>query len=162
MQMGGRVFASMLLWVSVMASSLQLAGLITLPGITRVTPGPYPLLYASLAYYYRFVPKLRPNSFKVFGIPFSDKSFTYLAALQVRRAPPRGFPAFYRPTRLTVCCSPQLALNDGMHSLLPAAAGLVSGLVYSSDNIGLHGRYLIPKRVADMCSVRGAATPMLG
>eukprot|EP00500_Bicosoecida_sp_ms1_P004436 CAMPEP_0203808468 /NCGR_PEP_ID=MMETSP0115-20131106/1641_1 /ASSEMBLY_ACC=CAM_ASM_000227 /TAXON_ID=33651 /ORGANISM="Bicosoecid sp, Strain ms1" /LENGTH=242 /DNA_ID=CAMNT_0050717157 /DNA_START=38 /DNA_END=762 /DNA_ORIENTATION=- len=132
-QMGGRAFASMLLWTAALAVSFQMAGLIVFPSVARVAPGPYAAVFALFTYYYRYVPKLRPNSFRVLGVTFSDKTFTYIAGLQL------------------ACC-------DGIHSLLPAVAGLAAGLVHSSENIGLR-EWLLPETVASACS--SVCSPLL-
>lgn len=69
-----------------------------------------------------YVPKLKPRYMRVLGVTITDKTFTYILGLQ-------------------------LALNDGLQSLVPAAAGLAAGAMYRSDVLGLR-RFLIPAPIA--------------
>lgn len=47
----------------------------------KLTSGPYGLIFASFVPFYFGIPV--STRFRVFGVHFSDKSFTYLAGLQV-------------------------------------------------------------------------------
>ncbi|RYR32841.1 hypothetical protein Ahy_A10g047365 isoform A [Arachis hypogaea] len=51
------------------------------PAAKLVTPGPYGLIFASYVPFFLDIPV--STRIRVFGIPFSDKSFIYLAGLQV-------------------------------------------------------------------------------
>lgn len=52
------------------------------PTAKLVTPGPYGLIFASFVPFFLDIPV--STRFRVFGFHFSDKSFIYLAGLQVK------------------------------------------------------------------------------
>lgn len=52
------------------------------PAANLVTSGPYGLLFASFVPFFFDIPV--STRFRVFGVRFSDKSFIYLAGLQVK------------------------------------------------------------------------------
>lgn len=51
------------------------------PAVNLVTSGPYGLIFASFVPFFFDIPV--STRFRVFGVHFSDKSFIYLAGLQV-------------------------------------------------------------------------------
>lgn len=51
-QMGSRAFTSMLLLVTALAASFQLAALLVLPSLRRLRAGPYAIVFALFAFYY--------------------------------------------------------------------------------------------------------------
>lgn len=50
--MGSSKFIAFAFVTAVMASTLQLAILVSFPSVTRIAPGPYPLLFALFVQYY--------------------------------------------------------------------------------------------------------------
>ena len=52
------------------------------PAVNLVTSGPYGLIFASFVPFFLDIPV--STWFRVFGVRFSDKSFIYLAGLQVK------------------------------------------------------------------------------
>ena len=52
------------------------------PAVNLVTSGPYGLIFASFVPFFFDIPV--STWFRVFGVRFSDKSFIYLAGLQVK------------------------------------------------------------------------------
>ncbi|KAL1291745.1 rhomboid-like protein 20 isoform X1 [Arachis duranensis] len=74
------------------------------PAAKLVTPGPYGLIFASYVPFFLDIPV--STRIRVFGIPFSDKSFIYLAGLQ------------------------QLVLSSWRRSLLPGMCGILAGSLY--------------------------------
>ncbi|RYQ86197.1 hypothetical protein Ahy_B10g105883 [Arachis hypogaea] len=73
------------------------------PAAKLVTPGPYGLIFASYVPFFLDIPV--STRIRVFGIPFSDKSFIYLAGLQ-------------------------LVLSSWRRSLLPGMCGILAGSLY--------------------------------
>jgi hypothetical protein len=71
------------------------------------------------------VPKLHQAYFSIFGVSFSDKSFTYFLALQ-------------------------MMLNSGLASVLPATSGLVLGLLYTANVLYLSS-FRLPKALTSFC-----------
>mmetsp|Transcript_8456 Transcript_8456/g.14505 ORF Transcript_8456/g.14505 Transcript_8456/m.14505 type:complete len:279 (+) Transcript_8456:150-986(+) len=72
--------------------------------------GPWAFMFASLAYWAVTVPAC--TKFQVCGVRFTDKTFIYLAGLQLLR-------------------------SQGWSSLLAGGAGLVAGLLYTSNALGV-------------------------
>ncbi|XP_004493394.1 rhomboid-like protein 20 [Cicer arietinum] len=73
------------------------------PTATLVTPGPYGLIFASFVPFFFDIPV--STRFRLFGFHFSDKSFIYLAGLQ-------------------------LLLSSWKRSILPGLCGILAGSVY--------------------------------
>ncbi|KAF3791472.1 Rhomboid-like protein 20 [Nymphaea thermarum] len=73
------------------------------PTFNTLASGPYAVIFASFVPFYFDIPV--STRFRVFGFPFSDKSFIYLAGLQ-------------------------LILSSWRRSLLPGICGIVAGLFY--------------------------------
>ncbi|KAG7385204.1 UBA/TS-N domain [Phytophthora pseudosyringae] len=81
-QLGSRKFGSVLVFVLLISGALQLAALTSAPWLARSIPGgPYPAIGAFAVYFNKFIPKLSPRSFSVWGLHFSDKSSTYMLLL---------------------------------------------------------------------------------
>ncbi|XP_058749211.1 rhomboid-like protein 20 [Vicia villosa] len=73
------------------------------PSATPVTPGPYGLIFASFVPFFFDIPV--STRFRLFGFHFSDKSFIYLAGLQ-------------------------LLLSSWKRSILPGVCGILAGSLY--------------------------------
>lgn len=84
--------------------------------------GLYPLLFANMVAFFFEVPSLQ--RFSVLGLSLSDKSFIYLAAMQ-------------------------LLLSNAQQSAASAVAGVVAGLMYHSGLLGLRTLKL-PRIVEDL------------
>ncbi|KAI9981332.1 hypothetical protein PInf_009028 [Phytophthora infestans] len=81
-QLGSRKFGSILVFVLLISGALQLAALTSSPWLAKTIPGgPYPIIGAFAVYFNKFIPKLHPRSFSVWGLHFSDKSSTYMLML---------------------------------------------------------------------------------
>lgn len=81
-QLGSRKFGSVLVFVLFFSGALQLVALTSVPWLAKIIPGgPYSVLGAFAVYYHKFIPKLHPRTFSVWGLNFSDKSSTYLLML---------------------------------------------------------------------------------
>eukprot|EP01039_Chlorochromonas_danica_P001514 gene1515-1649_t len=115
MQMGSRKYATFLVFVWIVSLLLEVAVgvLAELVMAVRFVPasGPYLLVFAPLALYYKFVPKIQSSQFKVFGMEVSYKSWIYLL-------------------------SAQLMFNSGLPSVVSSLSALVAGLLYAGDHFG--------------------------
>lgn len=104
-----------------------------------VTSGPYGLIFASFVPFFFDIPI--STRFRVFGVRFSDKSFIYLAGLQVRltriiHAKRRQFfylfyfssCLLYKPIKSNLFF--QLLLSSWKRSILPGVCGILAGSLY--------------------------------
>lgn len=73
------------------------------PALNKLTSGPYGLIFSSFIPFYFDIPV--STRFRVFGVRFSDKSFIYLAGLQ-------------------------LLLSSWKRSILPGICGILAGSLY--------------------------------
>ncbi|XP_022980682.1 rhomboid-like protein 20 [Cucurbita maxima] len=80
------------------------------PAANLVTSGPYGLLFASFVPFFFDIPV--STRFRVFGVRFSDKSFIYLAGLQ-------------------------LLLSSWRRSILPGICGILAGSLYRLNVFGI-------------------------
>lgn len=80
------------------------------PAANLVTSGPYGLLFASFVPFFFDIPV--STRFRVFGVRFSDKSFIYLAGLQ-------------------------LLLSSWRRSILPGICGIFAGSLYRLNVFGI-------------------------
>ncbi|PKA66922.1 hypothetical protein AXF42_Ash003579 [Apostasia shenzhenica] len=87
---------------------------------TMLASGPYGLIFASFILFYFDIPV--SSQLRVFGIPFTDKSFIYLAGLQ-------------------------LLISSWKRSLLPSICGLLAGCLYRINVFGIR-KIKFPKIVA--------------
>ncbi|CAM6021996.1 unnamed protein product [Sphagnum balticum] len=87
---------------------------------TLLSPGPYGLIFASFVPFFFDIPI--STRFKVFGACFSDKSFVYLAGLQ-------------------------LLLSSWKRSLVPGICGVIAGFIYKSNVLGIR-RVKFPEQLA--------------
>ncbi|KUF93366.1 hypothetical protein AM588_10004567 [Phytophthora nicotianae] len=125
-QLGSRKFGSILVFVLLISGALQLAALTSAPWLTKTIPGgPYPVIGAFAVYFNKFIPKLHPRSFSVWGLHFSDKSSTYMLML-VRRAleAQRRVNARFNRGRPA---APAVQGQGFRDQLLPGAGGMMPG-----------------------------------
>ncbi|KAF8838623.1 hypothetical protein BDN67DRAFT_971248 [Paxillus ammoniavirescens] len=111
-QFGSVKFASFTIVSALMATTLEFLTLILLHrvGVNHIPPGPTAVIFSILYQWYRLVPPA--YHFRVFGIPLSNKSFTYVLALL-------------------------LALGHVPGSLASACIGLLVGFIYRSEVINI-------------------------
>ncbi|XP_059428291.1 rhomboid-like protein 20 [Corylus avellana] len=104
-QIGSNKYSVFILFsviVSLLFEFLALA-LLKDPAVNQVTSGPYGLIFASFIPFFFDIPV--STWFRVFGVRFSDKSFIYLAGLQ-------------------------LLLSSWKRSILPGICGILAGSLY--------------------------------
>ncbi|KAL3161067.1 hypothetical protein ABBQ38_009450 [Trebouxia sp. C0009 RCD-2024] len=86
--------------------------------------GPYGLIFANFVPFALDIPPAQ--RFTLLGLPMTDKAFVYLAGLQ-------------------------LLANSSLHSALAGGCGLVAGLAYHYNFLGIK-RLKVPRRVQRWCS----------
>jgi membrane associated rhomboid family serine protease len=111
-QFGSVKFASFAIVSTLMSTILEFSSLILLHriGINHIPPGPTAVVFSMLYQWYRLVPPA--YHFRIFGVPLSNKSFTYILASQ-------------------------LALGHVPGSLASACLGLLVGFIYRSELINI-------------------------
>ncbi|KAJ1285858.1 hypothetical protein BS78_03G310400 [Paspalum vaginatum] len=103
------VFIAFSTMVSVLLQTLAL-GYMKDPSLNPLASGPYGLIFASYVPFFFDIPiSMR---FRVFGLSLSDKSFVYLAGLQ-------------------------LLFSSGRHSVVPGLSGILAGLLYRLNTFGI-------------------------
>ncbi|CAK7340249.1 unnamed protein product [Dovyalis caffra] len=109
------------------------------PSANLLTSGPYGLIFASFIPFYFDIPI--STRFRIFGVHFSDKSFIYLAGVQ-------------------------LLLSSWKRSILPGICGILAGSLYRLNLFGIR-KAKLPEFIASffsrlswprMSSPRGATT----
>ncbi|GJN06264.1 hypothetical protein PR202_ga23973 [Eleusine coracana subsp. coracana] len=105
-----QVFCLFSITVSSLLEILSLVLLKDTNYISSLASGPYGLIFASFVPFFLDIPVT--SRFRVFGLNFSDKSFIYLAGLQ-------------------------LLLSSWKHSLIPGVFGLVAGSLYRLNVFGI-------------------------
>eukprot|EP00602_Paraphysomonas_sp_CaronLab_P003754 CAMPEP_0185034908 /NCGR_PEP_ID=MMETSP1103-20130426/25333_1 /TAXON_ID=36769 /ORGANISM="Paraphysomonas bandaiensis, Strain Caron Lab Isolate" /LENGTH=234 /DNA_ID=CAMNT_0027571753 /DNA_START=224 /DNA_END=928 /DNA_ORIENTATION=- len=129
-QLGTRKFGSFVAVSYAIATLSQLAVVTTASsmGISiSMAPGPYFFIYSLLALYHRHVPKLHPSRHSLLGgFRFSEKTWTYLFALQ-------------------------LLLGDGIGSVCAGGSGLAAGYLYLSNILCLQS-FRMPRFIERLCS----------
>ncbi|KAF9266233.1 hypothetical protein L218DRAFT_956599 [Marasmius fiardii PR-910] len=107
-------FASFVLVSTALSTFLELVALFLFRkfGLTHLPAGPFALIYSLLYQYVRIIPTV--YDFRVFGIPLSNKSFTYILALQ-------------------------MSLSRLPGSATVALIGILAGQMYRSDIVNLKG-----------------------
>ena len=103
---GSRKFASAALFYMIVSMSLQFGVLVLVPGLKFTSPGPYALIFGLFAHYKLDIPSA--SRYRFFGIPFTDKIFTYIVGLQVLFA-------------------------DYPSSLVTGICGVIAGLLYRME-----------------------------
>ena len=119
--MGSGKFAAYAFLSTVVGFSVQLAFLMTVSS-RRLAPGPYLVIFSLLVQYFAHVPKLVPRYFSLAGVNFSDKTFNYIIA-------------------------GQLLFSHGVESVASGLAGMIVGMVISSDIMSI-ASWRIPGFVA--------------
>ncbi|XP_062196167.1 rhomboid-like protein 20 isoform X1 [Phragmites australis] len=105
-QMGSNKYSVFCLFTITVSSLLEIFSLVLLKDtnyISALASGPYGLIFASFVPFFIDIPVT--SQFRIFGLNFSDKSFIYLAGLQ-------------------------LFLSSWKRSLIPGIFGLVAGSLY--------------------------------
>ncbi|WVZ68477.1 hypothetical protein U9M48_017412 [Paspalum notatum var. saurae] len=103
------VFIAFSAMVSVLLQTLAL-GYMKDHSLSPLASGPYGLIFASYVPFFFDIPiSMR---FRVFGVSLSDKSFVYLAGLQ-------------------------LFFSSGRHSVVPGLSGILAGLLYRLNTFGI-------------------------
>nr|CAB3474568.1 unnamed protein product [Digitaria exilis] len=111
-QIGSNKYAVFIVFSTVISVLLQILALGYLkdPSINPLTSGPYGLLFASYVPFFFDIPV--SMRFRIFGLSLSDKSFVYLAGLQ-------------------------LLLSSGRRSVVPGVSGILAGLLYRLNTFGI-------------------------
>ncbi|XP_024538437.1 rhomboid-like protein 20 isoform X1 [Selaginella moellendorffii] len=127
-QIGSNKYSVFVLTTTIISTLLELSVLAffrdpTTSGIS-LAPGPYGLIFASFVPYFFDIPI--STRFRVFRMQFSDKTFVYLAGLQ-------------------------LLLSSWRQSLIPGLCGVLAGFTYRSNIFGIR-RLKFPKCVASFFS----------
>ncbi|KAJ7506593.1 hypothetical protein B0H11DRAFT_2219285 [Mycena galericulata] len=125
-QFGTLKFASFAVISTLLATLLEFISLILFhrAGLNFIPSGPSSLIFSIIYQYSRVVPSA--YSFRIFGLPLTNKSFTYVFALQ-------------------------LAIGHLPGSAASAFIGVLAGQIYRSDLANLKG-YRIPPRFASFAS----------
>ncbi|WVZ71657.1 hypothetical protein U9M48_020221 [Paspalum notatum var. saurae] len=112
-QIGSNKYSVFCLFTITVSSLLEILSLVILKDtnyISTLASGPYGLIFASFVPFFLDIPVT--SRFRVFGLNFSDKSFIYLAGLQ-------------------------LLLSSWKRSLIPGIFGLVAGSLYRLNVLGI-------------------------
>uniref|UniRef100_A0A0D9UZG5 UBA domain-containing protein n=1 Tax=Leersia perrieri TaxID=77586 RepID=A0A0D9UZG5_9ORYZ len=104
------VFSLFTISVSLLFEVLSLVLLKDTNYLSTLACGPYGLIFASFIPFFLDIPVT--SRFRIFGVNFSDKSFIYLAGLQ-------------------------LLLSSGKRSLIPGICGLIAGSLYRLNVLGI-------------------------
>ena len=104
--LGSRKFLSFVLLTGLAGALWSLLLLSILPTLALAS-GPFLLLFSTLALYTKYIPTCEPYLASVLSIPITDKTFSYILALQV-------------------------SLSCGWSSFLPSLLGYIAGLAYAS------------------------------
>mmetsp|Transcript_38585 Transcript_38585/g.49865 ORF Transcript_38585/g.49865 Transcript_38585/m.49865 type:complete len:324 (-) Transcript_38585:313-1284(-) len=120
-QMGSVKYGSFLASTGFVGKLLEIGGLSFFGGKFRPRPGPYAAIYASFVLYYATIPSVGSSRNASQVSLFNDKTFTYLLGAQ-------------------------LMWSHGQASILPAACGLLAGLLYRSRFLRFD-TFRLPRRV---------------
>lgn len=155
-QMGPRKFGAFLVAVTLIAMSVLLAFCVAI-GSFVPSQGPYFFIYSIFPLFHskllraaclcasqmiantlddvwgvngaEYIPKLYPTRLSVFGMGFSEKSWTYLLGLQ-------------------------LLFSDGFNSLIPGLSGFLAGMLYLHDALNIQS-FRLPKALEPVFSFLG-------
>ncbi|XP_062207178.1 rhomboid-like protein 20 isoform X1 [Phragmites australis] len=111
-QIGSNKYAVFIVFSTTVSVLLQILALGYLkdPSLNPLTSGPYGLIFASYVPFFFDIPiSMR---FRVFRLSISDKSFVYLAGLQ-------------------------LLFSSGRRSVIPGLSGILAGLLYRLNTFGI-------------------------
>ncbi|XP_039809053.1 rhomboid-like protein 20 isoform X3 [Panicum virgatum] len=111
-QIGSNKYAVFIIFSTMVSVLLQILALGYLkdPSINPLTSGPYGLIFASYVPFFFDIPV--SMRFRIFGLSLSDKSFVYLAGLQ-------------------------LLCSSGRRSVVPGVSGILAGLLYRLNTFGI-------------------------
>jgi len=111
-QIGSNKYAVFIVFSTMVSVLLQILALGYLkdPSINPLTSGPYGLIFASYVPFFFDIPV--SMRFRIFGLSLSDKSFVYLAGLQ-------------------------LLCSSGRRSVVPGVSGILAGLLYRLNTFGI-------------------------
>lgn len=124
-QVGSNKYAVFALFSSVVSILVQVCALFTLRGVEgdlSLSPGPYGLLFACYVPFCFDIPV--STRFCVLSVDLSDKSFVYLAGLQ-------------------------LLLSSWKQSLIPGLSGVLAGFLYRANFLGVR-KWKFPDAVANV------------
>ena len=153
--MGTSKFLGFAFVTALVASTIQLGLLVSFPGMQRIAPGPYPLLYALFVQYYGALQPWFHHSHA--PTPPSPLTFTLLAACSAKI--PKSVQSHFRlagvdvtDKTVTYLVGLQLAFNGGMESVVAAVSGILCGVLYASDVLRLSS-FRFPKKLRDAFEV---------
>ncbi|NP_001130094.1 UBA/TS-N domain-containing protein [Zea mays] len=111
-QIGSNKYAVFIIFSTMVSVLLQILslGYMKDPSLNPLTSGPYGLIFASYVPFFFDIPI--SMKFRIFGLSFSDKSFVYLAGLQ-------------------------LLFSSGRRSIVPGLSGILAGLLYRLNTFGV-------------------------
>lgn len=111
-QIGSNKYAVFIVFSMAVSLLLQILSLGYLkdPSLNPLTSGPYGLIFASYVPFFFDIPI--STKFRIFGLRLSDKSFIYLAGLQ-------------------------LLFSSGRRSVVPGLSGMLAGLLYRLNIFGI-------------------------
>ncbi|KAG0610681.1 hypothetical protein M758_7G083600 [Ceratodon purpureus] len=141
-QIGSNKYLLFVLFSTTITTILEVVALAAIRDPTVLTgislsPGPYGFIFASFVPFFFDIPV--STRFKVLGARFSDKSFVYLAGLQ-------------------------LLLSSWKRSLIPGVCGLLAGFLYKSNILGIK-KLKFPETLASAAGrifapvISGVSTP---
>jgi hypothetical protein len=152
--MGSSKFVAFVFVTALLASTLQLGLLVSFPSIQRISPGPYPLIFAMLVLYYGtrsgcavpVVGCLRACVCNVVCMYVCMYVCICVCAVSLLLAAkvPKSVPAYFRllglsvsDKTLTYLVCAQLMFSGGSESVLASFSGIVCGALYASDTFRL-------------------------
>ncbi|CAO2198340.1 unnamed protein product, partial [Urochloa humidicola] len=133
-QIGSNKFSVFCLFTITVSSLLDILSLVVLKDtnyISTLASGPHGLIFASFVPFFLDIPVT--SRFRIFGLNFSDKSFIYLAGLQ-------------------------LLLSSWKRSLIPGIFGLVAGSLYRLNVFGIR-KMKIPQIISSFFARYFAPSP---
>jgi len=116
---GSRKFGALVFFSWILATLLSVGVAVLndstgLLGSYSPSNGPYFIIFALLFLFHKSIPTLTPSQYSFLGMGISEKTWTYLLGAQ-------------------------LALNAGVRSAVPALVGILIGLIYQSNQLGIQG-----------------------
>lgn len=111
-QIGSNKYAVFIIFSTMVSVLLQILalGYMKDPSLNPLTSGPYGLIFASYVPFFFDIPV--SMKFRIFGLSLNDKSFVYLAGLQ-------------------------LLFSSGRRSVVPGLSGILAGLLYRLNTFGI-------------------------
>eukprot|EP01018_Ginkgo_biloba_P000796 Gb_24078 [translate_table: standard] len=124
-QIGSNKYAVFVLFSAVLSTFFELISLALFKDtISGLASGPYGIIFSSFVPFLLDIPV--STRFRTFGVRFSDKSFVYLAGLQ-------------------------LLLSSWKKSFIPGVCGVLAGMLYRMNVLGIQ-RIKFPKSVTSTAS----------